>query len=610
MQFKIFISSVQDEFAEERQRVKEWLLKDPFVSRFVESVFLFEDVPSRGMPPTGLYLDEVRASHIYIGLVGSAYYGKKSRKSGVSATEAEYNAAGEAGVERWMYVKTCDTRDAKERAFLRRVNKDVKRTMFNGPDDLRTAVYLSMVEYLDGKGLIEVGDFDKSICREMKKSDIDKGRVSWYLREMRARRRKAALPVSTTPIDLMTHLGLIKNGRFTWGAALLFSKSPQMWSYRATLKCTWCEGTEFTRPFLDTDKYEGNLFALLEQGMDFVMSRIAQSRGIRDRGSQVPFRNELPREAVEEAIVNALVHRDWRMASSVEIRLFVDRLEVWTPGRLPEDITIAKLYETHSSYPVNELVLRAFDHAGIIESLGTGIRRMVDACRKNGNPDPEFEQNGPSFIVRLWKDTWTPQRLAQLGLSERQATAVAMLKKSRRLTTAEYANHLQIGVKTAKRDLAELERMGIVSVEGSNKGVSYSLQKISDIYRTSSGTVNGCQHVGVSRAETRKPLKNKGGTVLRGKGCRANELDEERGANVSDIAKSGTVNGGVFGGVNAVLELVRAHPGLRANALASLSGKGLRTVKRYLGALVLLKQVVFRGAPKNGGYYVVARKYG
>ena len=313
MQFKIFISSVQDEFAEERQGIKEWLLKDPFVSRFVESVFLFEDVPSRGKPPTELYLDEVRASHIYIGLLGAAYYGTKSRKNGVSATEAEYNAAGEAGVERWVYVKACDRRDERERAFLRRVNKDVKRTAFNGPDDLRTAVYLSMVEYLDDKGLIEVGDFDKSVCREMTKADIDTKRIVWYLREIRARRRKASLPLGTKPMDLLTHLGLLKNGWFTWGAALLFSKNPQMWSYRATLKCTWCEGFEFTRPFLDTDKYEGNLFALLEQGMDFVMSRIAQSRGIRDKGSQVPFRNELPREAVEEAIVNALVHRDWRM---------------------------------------------------------------------------------------------------------------------------------------------------------------------------------------------------------------------------------------------------------------------------------------------------------
>lgn len=602
MKFKLFISSVQNEFTAERRGIKEWLLHDPFVSRFVESVFLFEDVPSRGRSPDEIYLDEVRSSHIYIALLGASYYGKKSRQEGVSATEAEYHAAGEAGIERWVYVKICDKRDEKEKSFLRRVNQEVKRTVFNGPDDLRTAVYLSMVEYLDGKGLIEVGDFDKSVCREMTKADIDTERIRWYLREMRARRKKAALPLSTTPGELLTHLGLLENGRFTWGAALLFSKNPQKWSYRTTLKCTWCEGTEFTRPFLDTGKFEGNLFSLLEQGMDFVMSRIAQSRGIRDQGSQVPFRNELPREAVEEAIVNALVHRDWRKSASVEIRLFSDRLEVWTPGRLPDGITIEKLYETHSSYPVNELVLRAFDHAGIIESLGTGIRRMVDACRGNGNPDPEFVQDGPSFIVRLWKDVWTPQRLVQLGLNERQKTAIALLKQRQRLTTAEYAEQLQIGAKTAKRDLAELERMGVLMSEGRNKSVFYTLQNISDIYRTSSGGVNGGQREDPLPEGMRKPLKNKGKSTLREQDASRPRAGEGHGANASD--------GGVFGGVNALLELVRENPGLRANALADLSGKGRRTVERYLGALVLLKQVEFRGAPRNGGYYPIGSKGG
>ena len=147
MKFKIFISSVQDEFATERRGIKEWLLHDPFVSRFVESVFLFEDVPSRGRSPDEIYLDEVRSSHIYIALLGASYYGKKSRQEGVSATESEYHAAGEAGIERWVYVKTCDKRDEKEKAFLRRVNQEVKRTVFNGPDDLRTAVYLRTATY-------------------------------------------------------------------------------------------------------------------------------------------------------------------------------------------------------------------------------------------------------------------------------------------------------------------------------------------------------------------------------------------------------------------------------------------------------------------------------
>ena len=91
MTFRIFISSVQDEFAEERRRLKQWLTNDLFVSRFVESVFLFEDVPSRGKPPQEVFLDEVKSSDIYIGFIGSQYYGKASMKRGVSATEQEYD---------------------------------------------------------------------------------------------------------------------------------------------------------------------------------------------------------------------------------------------------------------------------------------------------------------------------------------------------------------------------------------------------------------------------------------------------------------------------------------------------------------------------------------
>ena len=94
--FRIFISSVQDEFAEERRRLKQWLTTDLFVSRFVDGVFIFEDVPSRGKPPQEVFLDEVKSSDIYIGLIGSQYYGKASGKRGVSATEQEYDAAATA----------------------------------------------------------------------------------------------------------------------------------------------------------------------------------------------------------------------------------------------------------------------------------------------------------------------------------------------------------------------------------------------------------------------------------------------------------------------------------------------------------------------------------
>ena len=140
MKFKIFISSVQDEFAEERRKLKDWLCGDPFVSRFVESVFLFEDMPSRDKSPVDVYLDEVRASDIYIGLIGTQYYGRTSVRRGVSATEREYDAAGRANCERWVYLKAVDRRDPKTDAFVKRVNRDVTRTMFCTFEDLKVGV--------------------------------------------------------------------------------------------------------------------------------------------------------------------------------------------------------------------------------------------------------------------------------------------------------------------------------------------------------------------------------------------------------------------------------------------------------------------------------------
>ena len=157
---------------------------------------------------------------------------------------------------------------------------------------------------------IKMGEFDKSVCREMYPSDISEETVTWYLREMAYRKRKAALPITTTADELFTRLGLMKGDCYTWAAALCFSRNPQQWSYRTTLKCSWNEGVEFGRPFLDTDKFEGNLFELMRQGVDFVMSHIAQSRGLRTESFQAPMRFELPREVVEEALVNALFHRD------------------------------------------------------------------------------------------------------------------------------------------------------------------------------------------------------------------------------------------------------------------------------------------------------------
>ena len=82
--------------------------------------------------------------------------------------------------------------------------------------------------------------------------------------------------------------------------------------------------------------------------------------------------------------------------------------------------------------------------------------------------------------------------------------------------------------------------------------------------------------------------------------------DENKSNGTESGVCRGTEKSTMLDGVHALLELIKANPGCRANELAKMMGKGLRTVKRYIAALVLLKQVEFRGAPKNGGYFFIS----
>ncbi len=271
-------------------------------------------------------------------------------------------------------------------------------------------------------------------------------------------------------------LGMLKGKYVTNAGLLLFGTNPQTFFYQTTVKCVWCAGTEYERPFLDTAKYEGDLFALRDQARNFVLSRIAQSRGIRDGRPDAPSAFEIPYESVEEAIVNALVHRNWHSSASIEIRLFADRLEIWSPGHLPPDITIPELYEEHESHPVNKEILKAFDKINAMESLGSGIARIIGPCRKSGLPTPLFEHRGAAFVVTILKNRWTKAALSSLGLNERQIAAVEYVKANGAISSGQYVAKTGGPRRTAIRELQRLVAAQVFVVRGEGKFREYALK--------------------------------------------------------------------------------------------------------------------------------------
>jgi predicted HTH transcriptional regulator len=219
--------------------------------------------------------------------------------------------------------------------------------------------------------------------------------------------------------------------------------------------------------------YGGDLFEQANLARDFVLDRIDRSVGVRDVNITAPATYELPPDAVGEAIVNAIAHRDYHSNASVEVRLFADRLEIWNPGSLPGTLTLDSLRHDHPSVPYNPFLAESLYLARYIERVGSGTQTIIELCREAGLPEPLFEQREGFFVTTIWRDWLTPEVLAGFNLNERQVVCLTMLKIEKRITTMEYQNLVKCSRRTAARDLDELLAKGILQRLGAGRNSYY-----------------------------------------------------------------------------------------------------------------------------------------
>ena len=397
---RIFISSVQREFAREREQLRDYLRGDPLMRRFFD-VLLFEDVPASDRRPDRVYLDEVGRCDIYVGLFGRDYGSEDA--GGVSPTEREFDCATELEKHRLIFVKGAEDgdRDPRMRALIARSQAGLVRRRFATSAELVTGVYAALVQYLESKELLRFGPFDAAPCSGATLDDLDVEGMYRFIRIAR-RARKFPLPAETPPEDLLRHLNLLNKGRLTNAAMLLFGKAPQRFLISSEIKCAHFHGTAIAKPIPSYQVYKGTVFALVDQAVGFVLDRIALSVGTRAQSVQAPVAYELPKEVVTEAIVNAVAHRDYTDNSSVQVMLFADRLEVMNSGRLPPSLTVERLREPHQSLPGNPLLAESMYLLRYIERMGTGTVDMIRHCAEAGLPEPEFEA-GAGFVTRIWR---------------------------------------------------------------------------------------------------------------------------------------------------------------------------------------------------------------
>ena len=156
---------------------------------------------------------------------------------------------------------------------------------------------------------------------------------------------------------------------------------------------------------LDRKEFTGDLFSIFEDCMAYLQAKLNTALIPHALGRDE--RLELPEDALRETLVNAIAHRDYRSAANVQVYVFRDRLEIVTPGGLPAGMREEDLGT--KSVPRNPLLFGMFYRMGLVEQIGSGIRRIRNLCREHGVPKALIE------VSESWVSMTFPRPTAQVG---------------------------------------------------------------------------------------------------------------------------------------------------------------------------------------------------
>ena len=273
MSLRIFVSSVQAEFAEERRRLAEYIRGDALLADFFD-VFLFEEQPARSRSAQAVFLGEVERCDIYLGLFGAKYAGGKG--TSVSPTEREYDLAKKLGKTMLGFVKAGVKRERREESFVRtKVDVDLSRNPFANFDERKATVYKSPVALLKENDEISNKPFDQSFSRHVKMADLDEEKIRDYVKKVReARKTSFAANISDKEVLVRIKAMDAKTGKIANAAIPLFARHPEDFAPAWEIRCVQYYGTTVVKPIPSLHTYTGTVFELVDQALDFVMGRV------------------------------------------------------------------------------------------------------------------------------------------------------------------------------------------------------------------------------------------------------------------------------------------------------------------------------------------------
>ncbi|WP_321421703.1 ATP-binding protein [uncultured Methanobacterium sp.] len=272
--------------------------------------------------------------------------------------------------------------------------------------------------------------------------------------------------------EILLRLNLLVEGKLTNAAIILFGRDPQKYFTNALVRVL-----RFKDEISVSDRrVTGNLFKQAEEAEEAIKTSLNVKFEIKGKLT----RDEVwdyPLEAIREALINSIVHRDYfKYAIQTQIKIFDDKIWFFNPGELYGGMTIEKLKQPHPSSTRNPLIAEMFFKAGLVEVHGSGIRQMTKSLKNAGLSEPDFMEEFGGFSVYMQKNVYDKEYLKSLGLNNSQIQAVSYIQEHSSLTMSDFLRISPgINERTLRRYLADLVDKKLIIAIGEKKGRRYEL---------------------------------------------------------------------------------------------------------------------------------------
>jgi ATP-dependent DNA helicase RecG len=278
--------------------------------------------------------------------------------------------------------------------------------------------------------------------------------------------KSAGVPPKLGMKDALTNLRLLTPSGMTNAGALVLGRQGSRYLISSTVMCALFQGTTKTK-ILDQKLFDEDIGSNFRNAILYLQAHLNTEYVITSVRTN---RLELPEEALREAVINAIAHRDYRNAANIQIFIFYDRIEIHNPGGLVGGLKLSELGKR--SAPRNPLLFGILYRMDLVEHVGSGLKRIRESMHAYGLPAPLIEADEHWFTITFKRkvEEKSSRKGSEKGSEKSSEKILGLIRDNKNITIAELSSVLNVSTRAVEKHLARLQENGLLRRIGPDKG--------------------------------------------------------------------------------------------------------------------------------------------